>query len=149
MKDKSTSITTQALWARLFQAPSVENYFAEAEGFSLPAFPDYISQLAAVRDEKPEAILRRADIESSFGHRIFKGERNPSRDTVLQLAFGFRLTTDETQQLLKVARATALHPKVRRDAVIAYGLHNGKTLMETQELLHNTGLPLLGGEKHA
>ena len=30
MKDKSTSITTQALWARLFEAPSLESYFSSS-----------------------------------------------------------------------------------------------------------------------
>lgn len=148
MKDKSQSITTQALWAQLFEAPSLDGFLSRGEAeYCLPAFADYITELAAARDEKPETILRRANVESSFGHRLFKGGRNPSRDTVLQLAFGFQLTTDETQQLLKVARATALHPKVRRDAVIAFCLHNRQTLIETQQALHDAGLPLIGNRK--
>ena len=70
--------------------------------------------------------------------------RNPSRDTVLMLAFGFELSLDETQQILKVARQTPLHPKVKRDAVIAYCLHHQKTIVETQQVLYEYGLPLMG-----
>ena len=79
----------------------------------LPLFSEYITMLAEERNEKAEAVIRRGEIESSFGHKLFSGTRNPSRDTVLQLAFGFELNADETQQLLKVARATALHPRVK------------------------------------
>lgn len=150
MKDKSTSISTQALWAQLFEAPTLDSFFAKSgEDAVLPSFADYIKQLTAEKGENAETILRRSNIESSFGHRLFNGTRNPSRDTVLQLAFGLGLTTDETQQFLKIARATALHPKVRRDAIISYCLYHRMTLIETQELLHDAGLPLLGGRKYA
>ena len=69
---------------------------------------------------------------SSYGHRLFSGERNPSRDTALRLAFALEQDFDGVQQLLKFARAAVLHPRVKRDAVIAYCLHNHKTLMVRQ-----------------
>ena len=92
-------------------------------------------------------MIKRSDLESSYGHRLFSGTRNPSRDTVLQLAFGLELDADGAQQLLKVARATALHPRVKRDAVIAYCLHHHKSLPQTQQLLLDNSLPLLGGKR--
>ena len=145
MKDKSNGISTQELWAKLFRSPVLERFFAEnGDDCTLPSFSDYIGDLCRSREEKPAQILKRCNIERTFGHRLFSGERNPSRDTVLQLAFGFELTTDETQQLLKVARASALHPKVRRDAVIAYCIHNGRTLTDTQQCLYDNHLPLIG-----
>lgn len=120
MKDKTTSVSTRELWARLFQAPTVDGFLAEDSGScELPAFSDYIKELCKAKGEKPERVIRRGNIETSYGHRLFSGMRNPSRDTLLQLAFGFELTTDEAQQLLKVAHAAPLHPKVKRDAVIA------------------------------
>lgn len=147
MREK-TGTSTQELWARLFQAQSVDSYFAVTGSSSLPAFSDYISELCRTRGEKAEQVIQRGDIENSFGHRLFSGARNPSRDTVLQLAFGFRLDADETQQLLKVAHAAALHPKVKRDAVIAFCLHHRKPLVEAQQILSDNDLPLLGGAKH-
>ena len=147
MAENTSKLTTQELWAKLFEAPTIDSFFLDAEGSALPAFADYITDLAETKGARPEAIIRRSNLESSFGHRLFSGTRNPSRDTVLQLAFGFGLTSDETQLLMKVARVTALHPKVRRDAVIAYGLHHQLSLIETQQLLHDAGLPLIGGVK--
>ncbi|MDO4890239.1 MAG: helix-turn-helix transcriptional regulator [Coriobacteriaceae bacterium] len=97
---------------------------------------------------KHEAVITRSGIERSYGHRLFNGTRNPSRDTVLQIAFGFGLDCDGAQQLLKVAGMSPLHPKVKRDAVVAYCLHNGRSLMDAQELLYEYALPLLGGAKH-
>lgn len=142
---ETTSLSTQDLWAKLFEAPSINGFFSDLDGNTLPAFADYISDLAESRGEKPETIIRRSNLDSSFGHRLFAGTRNPSRDTVLQLAFGFGLTSDETQLMMKIARVTALHPKVRRDAVIAYGLHHQLTLIEMQQLLQECDLPLIGG----
>ena len=130
-------------------AHTIDSFLAENSGScELPSFPDYIKDLCKSRGEKPEQVIKRCDIERTFGHRLFTGERNPSRDTVLQLAFGFSLTTDETQQLLKAAQVMGLHPKVKRDAIIAYCLHNGKTLIETQQILHDNDLPLIGGARN-
>lgn len=144
----TSGISTAELWAKLFKAPSVGAFLNEQSGVELPAFSDYIARLADEGGLKHEAVIARSGIERSYGHRLFNGTRNPSRDTVLQLAFGFGLDCDSAQQLLKVAGASALHPKVKRDAVIAYCLHNGHTLMDAQELLYQNALPLLGGAKH-
>ena len=135
---KSKKISTSELWAKLFRSASVERYLAGSVDMQeLPLFSEYISMLAEERNEKAEAVIRRGEIESSFGHKLFSGTRNPSRDT---------LNADETQQLLKVARATALHPRVKRDAVIAYCLQYHRTFMETQQLLYDNHLPLIGGK---
>ena len=149
MAQETTGVSTRELWARLFKAVSIDDYLErDGDPCQLPDFPDYITQLCEARGEKPEHIINRAGIDRSFGHRLFSGARNPSRDTVLQLAFGFELTTDGAQQLLKVARATPLHPKVKRDAVIAYCLFKRKSLIEAQQLLHERDLPLLGGRRN-
>ena len=143
MKEESVKITTRELWTRLFQASSVETFFYE-NTCELPELSDYINELCKDRNEKPGTIIRSSNIENSYGHRIFSGTRHPSRDTVLMLAFGFGLSPDDTQQLLKVARQTPLHPKVRRDAVIAFCLHQHKTIVDTQQILDENGLPLMG-----
>ena len=125
---KSKKISTSELWAKLFRSASVERYLAGSVDMQeLPLFSEYISMLAEERNEKAEAVIRRGEIESSFGHKLFSGTRNP-------------------QQLLKVARATALHPRVKRDAVIAYCLQYHRTFMETQQLLYDNHLPLIGGK---
>ena len=149
MVKTTDSRSTTEMWRRLFQTPSVDTFLErEKDGFTLPAFSDYITALCQSKGEKPERVIKRANLENSFGHRLFSGMRRPSRDTVLQLAFGLELNSDETQQLLKVAREAALHPKVKRDAIIAYGLHRRLSLQETQQLLVENSLPVMGGTKN-
>ena len=133
---------------RLFKSPSVDGFFADNDSaLELPAFSEYITELCKAKGEKPERVIKRGNIETSYGHRLFAGGRNPSRDTVLQLAFGLELNTDATQQLLKVAHMAPLHPKVKRDAVIAYFLYHHCPLTEAQQALHDNHLPLIGGAK--
>lgn len=147
--DESKSISTMELWAKLFQAPTVNMYLSENDSsINQITFSEYITNLCNSRGEKAEKILKRSNIETSFGHRLFSGKRNPSRDTVLQLAFGFGMSVDEAQQLLKISRQTPLHPKVKRDAVIAFFLHNQQPLEELQIALYDNKLPVLGGKKH-
>ena len=146
--DMRENPTTDELWGKLFKSDTVSEYLDDVgDSRSFPSFSEYITMLCAAKGENEESVIKRGQIESSFGHRLFKGTRNPSRDTVLQLAFGLELDSDETQQLLKIARATALHPRVKRDAVIAYCLHHHMSFMDTQELLYENDLPTMGGNR--
>lgn len=142
-------ISTQELWARLFKAPTVGSYLANSNEVILPSFSDYLVQVAEERGMRRDQVIANAGLERTFGYRLFSGTRNPSRDTVLQLSFGLRLDCDETQQLLKVAQKSPLHPKVKRDAVVAWCLHHAYPLMATQQALYDHGLPPLGGTRRA
>ena len=86
----------------------------------------------------------RSGLEKSFGHQLFSGRRAPSRDTVLQLAFGFSLTPAEAQELLRIARKSPLYPRVKRDAAIMYCLFHGVSFVDTQIILYDLDLPVLG-----
>ena len=63
---------------------------------------------------------------------------------MLKLAFGFGMDYEQTQELLKVARKSLLHPKVKRDMVLVFCLHHHQTLVDTQIALQEYRLPLLG-----
>lgn len=141
-------IRTSALFRNIFKTSNIREFIAQnSEEMRLPAFSEYISELCKVRSEVPERVIKRANIERSFGHQLFKGTKNPSRDTVLQLAFGFEADVDTTQELLKYARVSALYPRVKRDAAIIYCLHHRFSVVETQNILHDMKLPLIGGGK--
>lgn len=146
MSEQTHQIRTSVLFKLLFKAPNLEQFMQKnAEEMKLKSFSEYITELCKEQGEVPEHIIRRANIERSFGHQIFRGARKPSRDTVLQLAFGFNADVDTAQELLKYARMSALYPRVKRDTVIIYCLHNRLPMMETQRGLHEMGLPLIGG----
>lgn len=145
MGKRALKISTSALWTNLFRAPSVKTYFQNNnEDLGLPTFSEYISSLCRERNEVPERIIKRAWIERAFGHQIFRGVRNPSRDTVLQLAFGFEADIEQAQSLLRYAGHCALYPRIKRDATICYCLKHGCSITETQQMLESFGLPMIG-----
>ena len=145
--ETSNTSDTREIWTKLFKAQTLDDYFDATSGDVLPPFCEYITKLCEQKGMTPAKTASDSDIDRSYGNRIFLGERYPSRDTVLKLSFGLGLNLEGTQQLLKVARMSRLHPKVKRDAVIAYCLHNGISLAETQLFLDDQKLPLLGGVK--
>jgi hypothetical protein len=109
----------------------------------LPPFHDYISQMCIDRGETREHVIKRASINRTYGHQLFNGTRIPSRDKVIQLAFGFGLDLRQTQDLLKVARQSQLVPQVKRDAAILYGIMHKMTANEVQKLLESFDMQAL------
>jgi len=92
----------------------------------------------------PEHIIKQSMIERTYGHQLFNGTRNPSRDKVVQLAFGFGLDVEGTQKLLVASQKSPLYPKIMRDAAILYCINHKKDILETQDLLQDLCLSLLG-----
>lgn len=146
MSETGKTTTTSVLWEQLIKAPSIEQFFCLNAGeLGLPPFSEFISSLCKMRGEVPERVIKRAGIERSFGHSIFRGDRKPSRDTVLQLAFGFGADIELSQSLLRHAGCSLLYPKVPRDVAISYCLLHGKDFLKAQDVLMELGLPLIGG----
>ena len=146
--EQINKVRTSALFRMLFKTSNIKEFMKNnSDDMCVPSFSEYISGLCAQRGEVPEWVIKRADIERSFGHQLFKGTKNPSRDTVLQLSFGFEADVDTAQELLKHAGMSALYPRVKRDAAIIYCLHNRFTIVEAQNVLHDMKLPIIGGGK--
>lgn len=146
MNENKKQLPTSDMWEQLVKAASVQQFIGQNESeIGLPAFFEYIGALCRERDEVPERVIKRANIERSFGHSIFRGDRNPSRDTVLQLAFGFGADVELAQSLLRHAGHSLLYPRVPRDTVIGYCLIHKTSFIETQHILMELNLPLIGG----
>lgn len=143
--DKKT-VSTSSLWTRLLKTDSAERFLRDYDTQEeLPPFSEYIQTVCREKGLVAEHIIKNSGIDRTYGHQLFSGLRKPSRDKVLMLAFGIGLTPDETQDLLRVAGRSLLYPKIKRDAVIAFCLNKKNSLMETQEILDEMGLTLLGG----
>ena len=137
---------TEELLALLFNTTNLPLFLnGSASDITLPNFHEYISSICARQNEVPEHVIQRAGLEKSFGHQLFSGRRTPSRDTVLQLAFGFSLSVPETQDLLRIARKSPLYPRVKRDAAIIYCLYHDIPFLDAQIILYDLNLPVLGG----
>ena len=112
--------------------------------------PDFHTLLRMYCEEKkmlPAHVIEKSQIERTYGHQLFNGTRRPSRDKVLQLSLGLGLSVDNTQRLLRAAGKSQLYPRLRRDAVILYGIQHKLPILAVQESLMKYGLSLLGGQK--
>lgn len=139
-------INTSDLLRRLFKSPDLEKFIQiHSDEMEMPSFHAYISDICKSSGKVPEQVIKRAAIERTYGHQLFNGTRKPSRDKVIQLAFGLELDTDGTQELLRIAQKNQLYPKIKRDAAILYCLENKKDVLETQSVLQSLDLTLLGG----
>lgn len=107
-------------------------------------FHGYITHMCINLGETREHVIKRAGINRTYGHQLFNGTRKPSRDKVIQLAIGFGLDIEQTQQLLKAAQDSQLTPKVKRDAAIIYCLIHRLDINDVQKLLIDFDLMCLG-----
>lgn len=140
-------VRTSTLLRRLFKAPDLEGFIVKNAGeLQTPLFHDYIKELCYMTKQVPERVIKHASIERTYGHQLFNGTRNPSRDKVIQLAFGFELDVEGTQRLLRIARKSPLYPRIKRDAAILYCINNHIDIVGVQNLLYNLELTLLGGD---
>lgn len=147
MQQTSKNTSTSTLLRRLLKTRNLRDFLGKnEEAMQVPPFCAYIAGLCRDAGQSQESIIRRSTIERTYGHQLFNGTRKPSRDKVIQLAFGFGMDVEGTQEMLRIARKSPLYPKIKRDAAILYCIGRGADIMETQTLLLDLGLELLGGE---
>lgn len=132
MKEK----TTGDLSRELMERPDIDSYLTEnQDSFFQQDIAGQLQALFEKRKLSKAALARRAGMSEVYLHQIFSGRRTPSRDRLLCLCVGMEGELDEVQNLLKQAGYCPLHPKVRRDAIISYGLLHRLTLNEINDLL--------------
>ncbi len=101
---------------------------------------DYLNDLIVEHGSKPADVMKKAGLNKSYFYAIIDGNRvNPSRDILIRLCFGFELSLDETQKLLKTFGAAVLYPRSRRDSIIIHAIENKLTLAECNDNLHDYG----------
>ena len=141
-------INTNTLMKRLFEANDLDVYLQGNDSYlQAPDFYTLLKSYCEQREMLPAHVIEQSQIERTYGHQLFNGTRRPSRDKVIQLALGLGLSVDETQRLLRAAGKSPLYPRLKRDAVILYGIQKKLPILAVQESLTKYGLTLLGGQK--
>lgn len=129
---------TEDLLEELLEAPDPAA-FADDRGIAARSLADYLQQLLDEKGLVRIDVIHAASLNETFGYQIFMGQRNPSRDKVLQLAFAMRLSLREANRLLQAAGANRLYCKNRRDAIIIFCLDRGLSLQRADEELYRFG----------
>lgn len=141
MKHRSTGTLIRKLKeARIFESFCVEN----AEELTETDFCAYLEKLCREKHTEAGKVIKASDIDRTYGYQIFNGTRKPSRDKVIQLAFGLGLDVEETQGLLRAADKSILYPRIKRDAAIIFAVSKKMRLTEAQIFLMSLGMSIIG-----
>lgn len=94
---------------------------------------------------KKEDVVSRSML-GNYAYYIISGKKpNPSRDKMIMLCFGLRLTAEEANRLLRMAAVGDLYPRNPRDAIIINALNFNLNVIEANNALEELGedeLPL-------
>ena len=117
---------TDDLQNELMSEPSFDSYMNENRPFfSQQSVAELLTALYEQQDISKAALARKAGMSEVYLHQVFAGRRNPSRDRLLCLCVGLGVTLEETQ----------LYPKIKRDAIISYGIAHHTSLEEINDHL--------------
>ncbi len=129
---------TEELLHELLSSPSPSD-FITTYAIGHRTLAAYLNQLLDEKGLRRVDVVRAAGINETFGYQIFKGQRSPSRDKVLQLASAMGCDLIETNRLLKAAGANELYCKDRRDAIIIFCIDHDYSLQRIDEELYRFG----------
>ena len=132
MKKKNTDDLRQ----ELMDSPDLVQFLTQnQEHFVNENVSDLLNQLFERKNISKAALAKQSSMSEIYLHQIFAGRRNPSRNRLLCLCFGLDATVEEAQELLRLCKMALLYPKLKRDAIIYYGLQHRLGLYEINDRL--------------
>lgn len=99
------------------------------------SFGDCVLKLCAKYEVTPSVLQPQIAISKSQFYSLLNGTRNPSKESVIKIAFGLKITQSEMNELLQASGFHALDPRDREAAIIMFGLDNQKEVGKIDELL--------------
>lgn len=128
--------TTDKLFKELRETVSVTDYVDQNSAELLNVnLAEYLDQLLTVHEMNKAAAIKGSNIQEVYAYQIFKGQKNPSRDKLLCLCFGMKLTLEEIQRVLKIAGLSELYARNKRDAIIIFCINKEANLIDTNVML--------------
>ena len=132
MKKKNTD----GLQQELMDSPDLTLFLSQnQEQFVNKSVSELLNHLFEEKNISKAALAKKAGMSEIYLHQIFAGRRNPSRNRLLCLCYGLAASVEETQELLKLCGMAQLYPKLKRDAIIYYGLLHKLSLFEINDKL--------------
>ena len=138
--------STDDLMNSLKQAPTIEDYFDENDSeIFFGSLSEMIDYYLARKNMTKAEVVKRSGMNRGYCYEIMSGKstKNISRDKVIMLCFGLKLTIDEAQQLLKKSGYAPLYARDTRDSIIIYSLEHGVDVVSTNIKLGDYNLEIL------
>lgn len=135
---------TLTLQSELRHSESVEQFVKENQSeLTMMSVSDYLNELLIMYNLEKCDVAKRGGFAGNYPYQIFNGKKNASRDKLIQIALGFPLTLEETQELLRLGGYSELYVRDSRDAFLMFAIEKKYELQELNELLYKNKKKIL------
>lgn len=129
------NIDTKELLHRLSKSTDIKKFLDENEDeFINLNCVDFLNSIIAQKNITIASVAKKSG-QGDYVYKVLNGERKPSRDVLISIAFGMQLSLDETQLLLRISKNAMLDPRDRRDSIIIYGINEKLSVDLINDLL--------------
>ena len=137
--------TTEQLNHEIKEAGNIQDFLVSNQNNILTtSLSEHLRTLLFEKNLQKKDIIHNSLLDRVYVYQIFAGRKFPSRNKLIALAFGMRLSVEETQKLLKISGNRELYARDERDAIILFALHHNMTISDANELLYEHEIKLLG-----
>ena len=131
---------TEELLNELKQTKELGEFLEENTAeFEVLPLTELLTELLKKYDKNRIDVIKAARLDFTYGYQIFDGKKRPRREKLLQLAFGFPLSVDDTNRMLRAGGVSGLYVRSKRDVVCMYCLQQKVSLEECNTLLYQMG----------
>lgn len=135
---------TDELSFELENAQSVHSYMeANKAEFDDKNFYSFLNTLIADSGKSKTKIITDACISEPYLYNLIRGEKRPTRNSVIKLAFGLGLTLETTERFLMLAGYSHFYVRHKRDALLKYAFQNSMNISEADNLLVGYGFSVM------
>lgn len=106
-------------------------------------FEDVFEQILTARKMNKGEVIKNTLLDRTYAYQILNGDRNGSKDKIVQLCIASQCNVEETNRLLTLSKNPKLYAKTKRDSLIIFSINNQYSVMETNELLNQYGQTIL------
>lgn len=135
---------SEKLYAYIKKSTNFSEFWEEHEEQIVHlSLSDYLRTLLKEKGLKRSEVVVKTGLDKAYVYQIFAGKKNPSRDKLLTMAFGLKLSEKETQKMLRLSGHRELWPKDERDALFLFAIQRGMSLEDVHTELERYGLDSL------
>lgn len=137
--------STDELRHEIKSATDIEDFLKNnRQNMALDTLSGHLHALLSRKGLSRADVVRNSLLNRTYVYQIFSGDKTPSRDKLIAIAFGLHLSEEETQLLLRLSKNPELYARDGRDAVILFALQRNKSILEVNDILFKQGYKPLG-----
>lgn len=141
-------LTTDELNHEIKAATDIEDFLTKNKDEMITCgLSGHLNKLLSQKGINRADVVRGSLLDRGYVYQIFSGEKTPSRDKLIAIAFGLGLSDEEAQKMLKLSGNRELYARDGRDAVILFALQRKKNILEANDLLSMHRLRTLGASE--